>query len=649
MKNLKEYKHHLFPLGLVLVVFILTLLKLSGTSIGVYNEKFYGENSHDSNLVTGHPQDVRSDEFLVITQLTIIQANNHFSKFNPYQNGGKDVSVLLDVPYLEWSTVFKPQNFPFYVMPLENAFALKWWGMLVALLISSYYFFLRLVSKNRILIAVAGSILIAFSPFVFWWYQAGTIMTLAYGFILMIISISIIDQLQRRASHEKHSIIKLLLKCILLAYILVCFALNIYPPFQIPIALVTAAYVAGYLLNTTKFNVKRILIFITPFVVTAIVSVIVLLVFIMTRQSTFDSIANTVYPGKRIVPSGQGYYPPHLVTSYLQPQLQRDSRGPGYIINQSESSNFIVTSVLTLVPSIYLLYKGYRRRKYDMILVTTSLLNIIFLSHILLPLPHIFTKLTLLSSVPQQRLIIGMGMLGVVQLIHIASIMLKSKSSIFTKRFVVFFVGCLTLVGLIAGLITAHDYPKFVSQPWLIASLLAFYSIGILLFFSNKLKAGLLILAAMSIGSVVAIHPLYKGLSPIYRNEISKSISDISPSNSTWGVVDGTLINNLPQIAKRNTISGIEYYPNTSYWSKKVGSAYNSTYNRYAHVTLSDHPYDIILMQSDLFMVSIRCDKAVTKDLDFILSTKTLSQPCLQFIKSINYPAAQYYIYKVRL
>src|SRR5687768_15837290 len=93
----------LFPLIATACLLMLTVFKISGSSIGIYHSYLYGDTKSDSNLLYGKPQPIRSDEWLVNTQLTIAQSRDDFNRINENITYGRDMSLNIDVPYKEWS------------------------------------------------------------------------------------------------------------------------------------------------------------------------------------------------------------------------------------------------------------------------------------------------------------------------------------------------------------------------------------------------------------------------------------------------------------------------------------------------------------------------------------------------------------------
>src|SRR6478609_3081896 len=82
-----------FPAFLVVVLIILTACKISGTSSGTYHQNFYGSTSKDPDLLFGSPKAIRSDEWLVGTQLIISQSRQGFPRVNMDLGAGQDLSL----------------------------------------------------------------------------------------------------------------------------------------------------------------------------------------------------------------------------------------------------------------------------------------------------------------------------------------------------------------------------------------------------------------------------------------------------------------------------------------------------------------------------------------------------------------------------
>jgi hypothetical protein len=640
---MKSHKIFIYPIIVVLCLLFMTTFKVSGSSIGVYYSYLYGQNAKDPSLLFGTPQKIRSDEWLVNTQLAISQSRTGFQRTNPVYNEGRDVSVISDTPYKEWSTVFRPQNLSFFVLPFEYAFAFKWWFILSLLLISSYFFVLKTV-KGAIIPAVLISLTVSFSPFVFWWYLSGTILTMAYGYMIILASCSILDQIKRNRTWNS----KLLLKLCALTYILISFALMLYPPFQVPVMIAVLFYILGYSIQESREgNLRSWLMSTTPILVSLFLAVSVVGIFLSTRSETINAITGTAYPGGRTVESG-GYDAMKLLTTPLQVQLERGDRGMHYFDNQSEASNFILPSTSLLIPLIFILiWKIKKHEVFDWILLSIIFCNLLFLAHLFLPMGSLFAKISLLYLVPQQRLVIGLGFLSVISLAYIIQFILARKKLPklwywSTALYVVIFLG----FSVYASQMTTTDYPLFISSVKLILLFNGVTALSLFMMLSKKFVFGLFLLAIFSILSVVKINPLYTGLGPIYTGQLSSKISSVSTPESVWGVVDNLYLESVPQTVGKQAITGVAFYPNTRFWKDAVGSQYAYDYNRYAHVLITDDNLDTIkLVQPDLFTTALSCGTKTTATVNRLLSTEPLNSSCVRLLDKVVYPSVTIYLY----
>lgn len=639
-----------FPSVLVLILCILTALNLNGSSIGIYHGFLYGDTK-DANLVAGKPQPIRSDEWLVNTQMIITQQKNDYQRINSHFAEDKDMSLVVDVPYREWSVFFKPQNLAFFILPLEYAFAFKWWFFLVALLLSVYFFCLKLL-PGKIWVAITSSIIIAGSPFVFWWYQISTIGSLAYGFLILLMVMKIIDGnrlifFKKTLSNFWSSVIRVGI----LSYLLTAFALLLYPPFQIPIGLVVFFFSLGYLLLNIKGKKKKQ---VTTILLSLLASITIVGsicgAYVLSRSDVISTITNTAYPGKRVVSSG-GYDIKRLLVTYLQPQLQREGKGVSYFNNQSESSNFILLPLVFLTPSIALLFYLYvKQKKFEWVLCMIILCNLLFLAQLFLPNIDAITKLFLLYLVPHGRLIIGLGFVSIVLVIYCIKLLQQYKFKYSKQISIALAVYLIIFFALVlwAGLETSKEFPAFVSSKKLLLLLASVTTVGSAFIIFNRPKIGLLVIALFSFFSVIGIHPLYRGLGPIYDSEITRTIQSLSPPNSTWAAAQSIYIENIPQISNRTAITGVSAYPSNKFWKHNSEQADDAIYNRYAHIFLSSNDSaPMVLVGADLFAVSSSCDRKVSREIDFIISVTPLDGRCMTLLKDLPYPNVNFYFYKV--
>jgi membrane protein insertase Oxa1/YidC/SpoIIIJ len=153
----------IFPFALTMILVILVILRLNGSSAAIYGIIFNGSNSGDPNLIIGHPRVIRGDEWMVQTPWMISQVLARSTDMNLDIGNGIDFSTV-NVPMIDWTLVFRPLFWGFYVLPLENGFSLYWWGKAILLVLASYFLALKL-TKEKILVSSFLALGFLFSPF----------------------------------------------------------------------------------------------------------------------------------------------------------------------------------------------------------------------------------------------------------------------------------------------------------------------------------------------------------------------------------------------------------------------------------------------------------------------------------------------------
>ncbi len=644
----------LFPILLAIFLLIPSAAKISGTSVGIYNQFIYGDSTKDPNLLFSYPRPVRSDEWLVNTQLTIAQAKEGFPRVNQNIGNGRDMSLAGDVPYKDWSAVFRPQNLPFFILPLEYAFALKWWLILYLVIISCYFFTLRILPRKRLFAAIFSSA-IGLSPFFAWWYLSGAMAPIFYGFFILIVGMRTINSEPVKFLKNKHPLYSNIAYILTLAYLLTSFALILYPPFQIPVAIVVFFFLIGYLVNKrfeAKLSWRQIGKKLAIFSVGLIIAGVLLGLFIATRKDAFSAITNTVYPSARVSTGGH-VDSLHIFDSFLQPQLQSERRGTHFFKNQSEASNFILLSPFLVLPALALTIYEYRqKRRIDWLFVIIQLNVLLFFARVFVPFGDGFYKLLLFDKVPNERLIIGIGLVGILLtlLTYKKLIQLKISRRVWWGVAGTYTLVCFAVVSLI-GFRVADMYPLFISYAPKILLLAASFCLIIWLFLIKRGVLAAIVLLLFSFGSVVKINPLYKGLGWINSNELFSRMQVASTPDDTWAAADVIAFENFGLLADRGSLSGIQPYPDFKLWRQVAGASADDTYNRYAHVVFVSSPQwsePLKLIQPDFFEVAISCSDFITKNVDYILDTSPLNKPCLQLKDKVVYPSVSFHIYEVK-
>jgi hypothetical protein len=627
-------------MALLMAVILLTAFRIHGSSIGIYNTYLRGESYRDPNLIFGQPQQVRGDEWLVASPFIASQAQNGYPRVNPDVGYGQDMSIMhADMPYLEWSTLFRPLNVGFFVLPLENAFALKWWLLSYLLAISSYLLILELL-PGRIAFAALLSLAVVFSPFIQWFYLTSTIEPLAYALLALFLFVGLI---------RAKTVMRKGLSGIALGYVLVCFALVLYPPPQIACALSAAFFAVGYLVGWIKQHGLRASFPSLGVAVAALISAGgVTAVFVATRFDAIRAVTGTIYPGGRVAETGT-YPASHLFASHLQPLLQSEG-AVHHPWNQTEASSFLFIAPFLLIPSSYLAFRHRDRvptLAWSMLFISVAIVVLSVL--MLVPGLEPVATLLLLGSVPSQRLVIGLGLLGVLQLVLLYALWEQEDRprSLFAWQMA---VAALT-TSIVAGLAVRSEAPRFVSGWAIVLGLSAAVAAIVYLFLRARFLLGAAVLLIFSMASVFRVNPLYRGLDPLQEPKLGNALKSIGDADGGWVVVGDFPFEQIPRQYGLRSFSGVYFYPQPRIWRPlDPEGTQRHVWNRYAHVIFSPTFKRLKLGSPDTFGAPFRpCSSFVRNNrIRHVLSVDPLRESqCLARSRTVSFPARTFYIYRV--
>lgn len=649
--NWLKYSAWTFPLGLALLVILLTTLRISGTSVGAYHQALYGDTTRDPNLLYGHPRAIRSDEWLSTTQMIVSQSKNEYPIFNKDLQSGRSVALSADLPAKDWAAVFKPQNWSFFVLPLEYAFAFKWWLLMYLLIVACYFFVLRVLPGQR-LFAALFSTAIGIAPFELWWYQSGAYLSLAYGFMMAILIMRILNG--EPARFVKNRTWSISIYVLVLAFILSCFGLIIYPPFQIPIAIVVGFFGIGCLLHN-KFEDNLGLLQLSKRVGLITTSValagVVVGIFMLSNRAPVQALSDTVYPGARATSSGDLKLL-KVFNSFMMPPLQSDLRGSHFIGNQSEDSNFILLLPFLLIPGfILMVYEYIRKRGIDWVFLSFQLVGLMFLTRMFVHFGDSFYKLLLLERVPNERLVIGLGFVGILQSVYLLKKLgeLNIRQWTLVKLSAIYSFACLLLLLAVGGFTIKH-YPLFINR-WLEVIVLATaFSAIIFLWIANRRFLAVAMFLMFTVASSFRIIPLYRGLGFANSSVLASQMQAISNSNDSWGTIDLPLFQNMGLLADRRSFTGTEIYPDMDFWRQVGGTKYDYIFNRQAHVMLADdrtmqEPARLVI--GNFFELKFDCTDFIKKNVNFVLSPHPITYKCANLKDTVRYPKMTLYLYRV--
>ena len=646
-----------FPLALLFVLVVLTLAKVSGSSLGFYDTYLYEK---DSLSHVNSYKAIRSDEWLVNTQMTIAQSAANYPLVNENIGDGQNMSLVIDVPYRDWSIIFKPHNLAFFVMPFDYAFAFKWWFFAVIVALSIYVFSLQFLKKKYLtssLIATLGLL----SPYLFWWYQFITLAPIYYGFFILTSLILM---------HSLRSKVAITLNAVVLLYLLVCFILVMYPPFQIGIVIACALFYCGYLLFLyhSKINISKIWRRVAIVIICGLMSLGVVGAFLFTRADEITSIVSSQYPGERVSVAGNTQ-PLYVYSNNISGLMTY----PGFVDdfseftndkdNQSEHSNHALPLALLSIALLYVCTVFYKKRKQQPIVyifLTLGLALFILLAKMFLVEFGYVQKFLFLDNVPSERLMLEYGFIAIIILVLLSSYP-SFLQRLTTHRKIVSIAICVTIAYTLLAIYALSFTSNIERQTVGGFALVGGFAFGLFtyLFLKRERNIALLILCAYSLVSVIGIMPLYSGKTSLITNTpLAQTIQSLHAKDpdSKWIVSDARELNMYPAANGAQSLSGIYTYPQKSIWSPVLeeAGAPEQIVDRYAHVIFRIDDVDktnMKLRANDSFQIDINSCSPALRELKIkyviTLNPSSMDPSCTKLVSENPFPSFTTYIYKL--
>lgn len=630
----------IFPAVVLFLLALFTALGVSGSSTPLLSPNGGGEDS----VIIGSPRSIRSDEWIVHTPFVISQVENDFPRYGDVGVGSHDMSILSDLPVLDWTSVFHPNLWAYYVLPINNAHAFDWWSVSAILLIGTYFFLLVLV--RSLLWSILGAVFLYGSPFFHWWYTSMAFTSIGW---LALASACLLTAVKISTWHR-------VVFALLGSYFIVCFALVIYPPWQIATAIAVAAITLGALWSRWREDLippRRIA---STLAITGSAAIVPLLIFFVSRRPAFQAIAQTVYPGERVVAGGDLPWT-QLFSGWFG--LNYVTNGPGIrgvlFPNESEASSFLFLGIglLVALPIVwrFLVPLGDRLRP---VAIATVAVMVLFLTQMLVGLPSIVAKITLLSTVPERRTLVGLGFASLVLVVLVGS----SLERLDLPRRARFFGGVALVGAMAVGVLGLSDNFRSVNAAvgtrLTVLAVFAALVPSALFFWRPRLAVALLAVFGLSIS--LSVNPLIRGLSQTRDSTLVNDIHKIESADEADGAWIGETywIASLLTTAGVRNLSGVNLYPNVPAWEiLDPDRNYEDVWNRYAQAIWSfdteSSSLSIRLVQMDMIEVRVNpCDPALDRFMvRHVVTPRKLTAACLlEPIQSVGPEGEQVFLYE---
>jgi hypothetical protein len=638
-------KKYWFIYVVLIGVIILSALKISGSSIGMYDKYFTGSIKSD-NLLLGTPRAIRSDEWLVQTPLLVSQINNNFKHSNIDVGLGQETALIYEAPNNHWSTLFRPHNWSFFILPPENAFAFKWW-IRGAFLIISTYLVLLFLTKDNIVLSAAGALFMFFSPFVQWWYAVQVLESIYYVLFALFVALKIFTF---------KNTAELIIYPPILAYFLVNFAITLYPPFQVATGVGAVMIFVGYVLNHREtISKERLHKLILAYGFSGILFAGIIFGYYLSLKESIQTFLHTSYPGKREI-SGGGYTLSQFFGGFYNVLLQKGSNTlPPIFGNQTEASSFFMIFIFVLPVALFTVIKSFiTKTKVDWLLFMMIAYFFITLVWLFWGFTPLLGKLSLFYLVPENRMIIGIGMVNIFFIFYVLSAWDKPKS-IDNKIVSFLLAGFSAIVYVLLGQYLVRNFPGYIQHTYIILVIATFSFVITFALLLNKRLIFILSLGILTLVSSGAVNPLMRTLSPITKSQLSQAIKEIEATNTEgyrWVNLGNIFWGNYIAANGGNSLNGTHLHPQLEIWKNlDPEGTFDAKYNRYSHVVFKNTQDQAVMYENpvpDTLVVTINpCNSFFEHfNVKYYLSQEQLTQPCLTLTRTITLPNTNFYVYE---
>ncbi|MFG6279360.1 hypothetical protein [Microbacterium sp. 5K110] len=643
------------PLGFLAAVLVLFVaLGLTGSSTGVVHGLI--SETEDPALIAGEPAPIRSDEWFVQTSWVISQVEQGLPPRNETFPGGMDATVQNDLPTTDWSTALRPHLLGFFVLPLDQAMAMKWWlpGFAV---IAAGYLLAAVLMPRRPLAAAALAVGFFFSPFFQWWYLSTTLYPAAWAFLVMATAVWCLKSRRRRGAWILAG---------LTAWTTAAMAVGVYAPFIVPVVLVAAAFVIGLVLtrrdgSRLRERVTRIV----PLLAAGLVAAVVMVVWLLTRWSTIEGFTSTVYPGERLQEVGHAGTSElaQLFAGFLSFDLGRTTGAP-FAMNAPEASTFFLPGLFLVVAIVWVLVALWRTdRRVDGTAVALLVSGVVMVAFLVIPGWDPIAHLFFLDRTTYGRIRIGFGVLSFV-LVPLTARLLDDMRSASGRRapwwvplsamalVALSFVFVLWRIGREMGL---QAYVADMSRSALllgaVLALLCVLSVGA--FARGWAGIGAAMFLIVSVVSSLGVNPLYRGVLDLRETATVRTVQERDAQDpGTWVGITSTSLPTMMLLESGVTaLNGFQGAPSREMWSEidPTGAA-EEEWNRLGMVSwvlgegdpAPRNPYpDQVQMTFDA------CAPFAREHVTWVLSEVAIDSPCVVLSDTVQEGPSSFRIYEV--
>lgn len=566
-------------IGLIVAVFAgLIAIGMTGSSLKLLYDQAPFIDSKTAHVAL-FQQPIRSDEWLVMTPLSIGQVNHQpaFPIIN--RNLGEDGQNMLvvgmaGVPVQHITLLAKPATWGFHLFDLKRALAWYWWFPLFGCLLALWWLFSLLI-PGQWRLGLFLSLLFCLSPYLVAWSNWP-----AYAVFFPSIALCSSMLILRQKNRWWLAALGVLLGLSFAGFVLV-----LYPPWQVSLGCLYLAIAIGLVLrDRAEFRLDRAKI--AAFFLASALAGLILWSWWIDAKPAIEVMLNTVYPGVRAF-TGGGMPLPELLRGFTN--IGSMYKQEGATSNQSEIASFYYL-FLPLAAAAGFRLGGERRSLYLMLPI--ALFAVYALLYMMHGVPPIIARMTFWERVPPYRADLALG-LSYVLLCGLMLSNAKFGALNDEKKKLLAYLVSLAWTAVVAYAISAHPKGELVGiTPGVAAALLiAVFLSGFWLVIGDA-KKFMAISLAMCAATTLPFHPL--SFAPKKVEPLSDIGSMLVLSGNPASPYKRVLVleSQVPAMALMSvgipTVNGVLYYPQVSLWRHLgVDKTKADVFNRYQHLLFS--------------------------------------------------------------
>jgi hypothetical protein len=539
---------------------LLVALGIHGYSLPAWHGVIDGSRAPE--LLLGTPRGLRTDDWAVVLPLALAQRRHDppFPRVNRDIGLGQDL-ILLNLPIAHPITLLRPTTWGFFFGD-DTGVAWLWWSQVLGAF-AAWFLALRALAPGRDELAILGSLALIVSPFLQFWSFVPARHVAWAGFAIAAAAGVLRAPTPKRVAWSAAG----------LAVSACGFALEPYPPFQVPLVWLVLAVTAGLVFELRGGG--RLGLRLGALAGAGGAALLVCLAFWLDAADAVERMRGTAYPGERI--ERGGWLPAwQLFAHDLGAGLWVGDWSPA--INLAEGAGFWL-----LFPVVGAGLLKDRRR--DPVAVALLAVIALLTAHACLGLPTWLRTATLLSQVAPQRAVVAIGLADLLLLVRWLSRNAPAPGPRFAAG-AAFAWGA----GLVAFAVAVHRALPDARLGGLLGFAAANAALAVPLLLRRRPAWVLAALAALLASGTLWWNPLVRGGSEyLLENELSRRIAAIdreAGGDTLWVSYGPPHHGNLFRVLGVRALTGVQPLPQLELWRRlDPAGQYERIYNRYAWVT----------------------------------------------------------------